>query len=552
MTESFWFLPDDGHESDAERPELSGVPFDAREGFAPFQEPMRGDRSRPQRAPSTDQKRMRRQIHRSGQQHTAIGPAFDEVNWDELHPQLKDMADNGELHRGIGINLPDELHRYIHDSSQPQHERAHALLNHIAGMNGREPGDHRLGLGMHWSLSNGIAEGFAADQADHYADANKDKVTGDGEDTAHDFSWGKVPGDVDISEVKHHLHEHHGVHPFHQPMSDAGIRDLHTMLHRGAPPMPGQQALFPEPPKVPKANQHVDLDEFREPDEPRAKPGTEIVLHTPIPAREDIEEHPQGNPNAGGDVYHPLNHGEAEVPIRSGASLPITGVSWREHPHWADTIGEKDPEYVHHRFDDQGMPFHEAHKTATVLNTQIERLNKGDQIRTPTGQTSVVQGLRPHETDSTLMYLDTDQGTSTVKRGTDFQVVPQNSQQQELPDTGNPMGSGNTGQLPGSGRTPGGAGVMPQTAPGTCPNCGNSGTLHLQGGNYICSVCGFTVPAGGTPGGLTFTNQPSGAMPPRRKPGEIPRAHVWASKYTTTMQESQIARRARQVSGGEQ
>lgn len=723
MSDNFWFLPDDGSESDAERPERSGVSFDARDSFEPFREPMKGNRSRPQRAPSTDQKKVRRQIHRSGQ-HVAYSEAFAEPDWDDLHPHLKDMAENGELHRGVGVNLPDDLHRFVHDESKPQHERAMALINHLAGE--RSGGDHRYGLGMHWSLDNGVAEDFGEKMADHIADVNR----GDHKD--HDFSWGKHLDDGEALAA--HLYEHHGVAMAHHADSPQTLQQAHEHLHRGAPPMPGQQALFPEPPREPKANYHLEQEHWT----PYAKPGTAIVLHTPIPEREDIEEHPQGNPNAGGDVYHPLNHGEREVPIRSGASLPITGISWK--PMYTFQDDRDDAEYTHHRFDqqphrearktaayqtdrmpphervtdwddvmgdhdtgdwrihrgvklwpkgdlwdrvnDESRPVHERARelvdhitsqrgnlgmhwssdedfakrvakdggwsaignngapkdmeyalsmpvviharwprkehfetdpnelhanhvlpygygenladewetplkkgapvhitgvtwsgyehprdhewthhsfdepikhTATVLNTQIERLNKGDQIRTPTGQTSVVQGTRPHETDSTLMYLDTDMGTSTVKRGTDFQTVPHNSQQQEMPDTGNPMGSGNSGSLPMSGRTPGGAGNTPTAPPGVCPNCGNAGTMHLHSGNYVCGVCGFTVPAGGTPGGLMFTNQPGGYSPARRKPGEVPRAHVWASRYVTSNEHtSQVARRARRVSGGDQ
>lgn len=222
----------------------------------------------------------------------------------------------------------------------------------------------------------------------------------------------------------------------------------------------------------------------------------------------------------------------------------------RRFPSAPSTDQKKIRRRLIHRSGSWG--YHYARKTATVLNTQIERLNNGDQIRTPTGQTSQVKGIRPHETDSTLVYLDTDQGTSTVKKGTDFQVVPHNSQQQELPDIGNPAG-GNAGALPGAGHTPGGPGAghnkQLNTSQTPCPNCGNTGTLHLQGGNYICSTCGYTISAGGSPGGLLFTNQPHGIMPHRRKPGEVPKAHVWASKYITSDTESQIARRARQVLG---
>lgn len=189
---------------------------------------------------------------------------------------------------------------------------------------------------------------------------------------------------------------------------------------------------------------------------------------------------------------------------------------------------------------------------STVLNTQVERLNKGDQVRSPTGQSSSVKGIRPHETDSTLMYLDTDQGTSTVKKGTDFQVVPHNSQQQELPDIGNPMNEGNSAQVPAGGRGAGGP-AAPQGSGANihmqCPNCGNTGTMRMHGGNFICSVCGFTIAAGGSPGGLLFSNQEHGVMPGRRKPGEVPQSHVWASRYAVQT-ESQFASRFRQAALG--
>lgn len=710
-------------------------PF-ARYDLAPVQETMRGGRQFSS-APSTDQKKVRRRlIHRSG------AHAFEEPDWEELHPTLKDWADNGELHRGIGVNLPDDLHRYIHDDSQPSGERAHALLRHIQGE--REGRDHRTGLGMHWSLENGIAENSAEIFAKHHADTNA------GKQDQHDFSWGSTPGEEpDYTGLQNHLADHHGFHHDEQPGNE-GLEALHTHLHRGAPAMPGQQALFPQPPHDPKRLEHAQMGPAVDPGVAHGKPATEVILHTPIPPIEDIETHIHGNPNSGGDVYHPFGHSEREVPIRSGASIPITGISWKPHYEWSQEPDDA-PDYTHHRFDEHA-PHHEAkkiaswggqwgddyspsdwdsdyphkdddprhasgvHRTlkinmdkdlwrhmngqsgasdeevahhvlnaatkhpnlglhwtddldhayrvakasnwgmgqswyrdhnpghdhdsfpgtvivhakwpkrehietdpdtlrrynvggygqelgpseeyevpiktgapvhitgvswssydtphksdfkrhdftepkqhtakiATVLNTQIERLNQGDQIRTPTGQTSEVKGLRPHETDSTLMYLDTDQGTSTVKRGTNFQVVPKNSQQQELPDIGNPMG-GNSAQLPGGGHGPGGPGTpggQPNVQASTCPNCGNSGTLHLQGSNYVCSVCGFTIAAGGSPGGLLFTNQPSGVMPNRRKPGEVPKAHVWAAKYKTSNEtEGQIARRARQALGGQQ
>lgn len=738
VSDSFWFLPDDDPESDAERPERSGVPFDSRDAFEPFHEPMKGNRSRPQRAPSTDQKRVRRQIHRSGQ-HTASG--YSRVNWDVEYPRIHQHAEDGELHRGLGLDLPDDLHQYVHDESQPVHERARALLDHIAGEDSREYAEDygRLGLGMHWSMHRDTAQRFAHENGPQYAATNFHIHNAD-DDNLHDFTYGTREGDVDADKLAEHLRTEHRM-PYHEQdqvvhwpeRRGEELSSVHRNLHRV--PMSGQGELFPisrehYAPGV--QDPHIDrVQEMRGPDVGRARPATEIVLSTPVPPRHLVDESPETNPNSGGEVYHPFQSTEREVPLRQGAQIPITQISWSQVRHGPDAEGERS-HWTHHRFgqpeqreaakkdaaygegaqqpvipthklpsipeghartrnflqellEGAGLPqepdpggfdepfqrdrfvqrrdfvdkaqqdrqqpqqeprafgwtgreladtlgppdtvrrpqdaYNPEHgpqhrmfqnfkdrwdktfepvglseegkarsrrqtrarwskvvgppacdhpncppwqhqeggyrpkysaKTATVLNTQIERLNQGDQIRTPTGQTSQVKGLRPHETDSTKLYLDTDMGTSLVDRGTNFQVVPKNSQQQELPDTGNPMASGNTATLPGSGRTPSGQGVTPQVAPGACPNCGNLGTLHLHGGDYVCSVCGFTVPAGGSPGGLTFTNQPSGAMPAHRRPGPAPRAHVWASKYSTFDQESQIARRARQVSGGDQ
>jgi len=57
------------------------------------------------------------------------------TDWDEEHPRL------GDIHRGMGVTLPHELHQHVHDESAPVHERAAALLGHLQG-------NH---LGNHWS-----------------------------------------------------------------------------------------------------------------------------------------------------------------------------------------------------------------------------------------------------------------------------------------------------------------------------------------------------------------------------------------------------------------
>lgn len=499
----------------------------------PSQAPMK-----PQRGAQRPDAARRRKIRRSAVY------ADEEVNWDEIYPHVKDTP----IHRGVGLNLPDDLHKFVHDPSIPTHERAKKLLDHIAGLHGaRGGGDHRLGLGMHWSMDPNIAENSAEGIAEHYADTNHDP------DNEHDFQWGSNKGDLDWAKIREHLHEHHGIHPADAGAHHLVVPDLHAMLHRGGEQIPGQQELFPEPPQAPGPKRHLD-EQWREPDTPKSKPGTAVVLHSPSVDREDIEENPYQSRNSGGDVYHPFGHAEREIPIRSGASLPISGISWKpvrtfedQDVHWGPSADDK---YTHHDF--RQPKYREARKQATVLNTQVERLNAGDQVRTPTGQTMKVHQVRPHETDATRMYLDTDQGTSVVSRGTDFQVVPANNQQQELPDIGNPMNEGNSAKLPMSGRTPAGpgAGETAQVSASTpCPNCGNLGTLHKHGDEYVCSVCGFSISAGGSPGNLLFTNAPTGHVPPRRTPGPAPRAHVWGSRYQTYSTEGlgQVARRARQV-----
>lgn len=430
MSESFWFMAGEDEESAA--------PVD----HAPFQEPMRGDRKLTN-APSTDQKKVRRQIHRSGSEHVASwgsqwGDDYSPSDWDQDYPKEPDKA---HVHRSIKINPSFDLWKKMgRNSGHAPEDVAHQVLDHVR----QQP--H---LGLHWT-----------DDENHAYRVARASNWGQG------LSWHK---DQD--------------HP--EPASD-----------------------------LPAA----------------------VIVHAKFPKREHIETDPSvlKRYNVGG--YG--SDDEYEVPMKTGAPVHITGVSWSQYdtPHKGD--------FTHHTFADP------QHHTATVLNTQVERLNKGDMVRTPTGQSSSVKGIRPHETDSTLMYMDTDQGTSTVKRGTDFQVVPHNSQQQELPDIGNPMNSGNTGQVPGGGHGAGGPVTPGSTgAPAQCPNCGNSGTMRMHSGTYICSVCGFTIAAGGSPGGLLFSNQEHGYAPTRRKPGEVPKAHVWASKYAAQT-ESQFARHIRQAALG--
>lgn len=141
-------------------------------------------------------------------------------------------------------------------------------------------------------------------------------------------------------------------------------------------------------------------------------------------------------------------------------------------------------------------------RTATVLNTQADKLNPGDQVLLQNGQTSQVRRVRPHETSpSTHVYVDTDQGTTVVQRTKGFQLAPTNSRQQMLPGYGNP--GGNSNQLPWHGSPAGNAG-----AGSGAPTCPNDGSRMLQRGTeFVCPKCGHTAGQGGA-SGANFTSAP--------------------------------------------
>jgi uncharacterized Zn finger protein (UPF0148 family) len=183
-----------------------------------------------------------------------------------------------------------------------------------------------------------------------------------------------------------------------------------------------------------------------------------------------------------------------------------------------------------------------AVRTATVLMTQIERANPGDQMRTPQGQTVHVKQVRRHETDPTKVYVDTDLGTAIMSRGTDVNLV-QGDRQQELPDSGNP--TGNTGQLPGAGRTPTGEGTgvgAPHHAAPTCPRDGTK--MVLRNNTWVCPVDGTTAPTTSAPAGMQPTNRDSDLIEDRQR-NQTPQTHLWA--YRTAGQAPAIVRRARKV-----
>jgi ribosomal protein S27AE/preprotein translocase subunit YajC len=124
-------------------------------------------------------------------------------------------------------------------------------------------------------------------------------------------------------------------------------------------------------------------------------------------------------------------------------------------------------------------------RTATVLKTHVERLQPGDAIVTPTGQTVKVKKVRNHETQGDHVYLDTDAGTSLVKRQTEFSISPHNTIQQEVPGFGVPGANTNANPY---GRD---HGQTNQVSSGDCPNCGAKGSMSRRGGTYVCSRCGY-------------------------------------------------------------
>jgi hypothetical protein len=267
----------------------------------------------------------------------------------------------------------------------------------------------------------------------------------------------------------------------------------------------------------------------QEKEAPESDLGAAVIVHAKWPKREHIETDPDTlrRYNVG-----PYDDGESEVPIKTGTPLHVTGISWSQY----DTPHPRD--FTHHTF--QGVPGHQA-KLATVIDTQVERLTKGNHIRTPQGQLVEILGPpRPHETHGGKVYVDTSAGTTLMDRGTSVQVVPHNSQQQELPNSGSP--TGNSGELPGSGRTPSGQGGSSEARP--APRCPSDGAkMILQGNEWICPVDGTKIPANANPVGMNPSNRPNNQLvqPDNKQP--VRQTHLWASLD----QPSLIARRAQQV-----
>lgn len=187
----------------------------------------------------------------------------------------------------------------------------------------------------------------------------------------------------------------------------------------------------------------------------------------------------------------------------------------------------------------------EAAKTATQFDTTADRVNPGDMIRTPTGQTVKVLRMRNHETSPGHAYMDTDQGTSVIRRKAPVQIVPFNSQQQQLPGYGTQ--GGNTNSLPmEKGDTQHGPGGSNVATSQDCPVCGGKGTLHRQGNNYVCSKCGYreNVGAAGAGQGINFSDIPQRLM---GQPGTQGPGHQGPGFPIASSLKSAIARRAQEV-----
>lgn len=160
------------------------------------------------------------------------GDAPDE--WDD-----EGVTENlGDIHRGIGVDLPDDLHKFVHDRRRTPQSRARALLDHVRS--------HREGIGVHWTTEPGVAEDFAETSAKGYA-ADR-------------------------------------------------------------------------------------------------KPGTAVVFHAGPPEREHIDSSIYSDPT----VYRHGDHGEREVPLRSGEDADLKGISWA--PVHDDWDAPHDKEYTRHDF----------------------------------------------------------------------------------------------------------------------------------------------------------------------------------------------------------
>lgn len=132
-------------------------------------------------------------IDRVGPRDFVVGPrprkrkaSYDplgEQDWSEIYEDLPDM-----VHRGIGVSLPDDLHRTVYDQSLSPDERAMALLDFLSTPEARKTpwgNDWREGLGTSWSGDEGVAEDFSRTNANQFTRHNEGEAL-----KAEDFTWG--------------------------------------------------------------------------------------------------------------------------------------------------------------------------------------------------------------------------------------------------------------------------------------------------------------------------------------------------------------------------
>lgn len=82
-----------------------------------------------------------------------------------------------------------------------------------------------------------------------------------------------------------------------------------------------------------------DFSWGHEPDDhdiPHGKPATHVILHSAQPPRESINHNFDPNGDGSGAVYGYDEHGESEIPIHEGASVPIKGITFKQHKTFDD------------------------------------------------------------------------------------------------------------------------------------------------------------------------------------------------------------------------
>ena len=190
-----------------------------------------------------------------------------------------------------------------------------------------------------------------------------------------------------------------------------------------------------------------------------------------------------------------------------------------EHDH---EFGDFVPDHDHTPTDEnpilrRGIDTTSSRKTATMFDTRADKLNPGNHIyNAETGKTTEIVNLSLHPSSGKHVILKSKDGVVTVPREQMFQVVPVNSAQQSSPGYGRPA-QGDAGN------------TLKET---TCKRCGRKGNLVQKGGVYVCKFC-ENVEQGGA-GGLFYSSQP-----------DVIR--TFTNKNNNRRTASVIAQRARQV-----